>query len=66
MVLELYCRKAVRKTEGRKRERGQPWQCGEKGEAREIRRAREEVKKGESLKSDIFFFVWVKCSVNIS
>jgi hypothetical protein len=28
MVLELYCRKAGRKREGRKRERGQPWPHG--------------------------------------
>ena len=31
MVLELYCRKAGRKREGRKRERGQPWPRGERG-----------------------------------
>jgi hypothetical protein len=35
MVLELYCRKAERKKEGRKRERGQPWPYGERGEGRE-------------------------------
>ena len=34
MVLELYCRKAERKREGRKRERGRPWPHGEKGEGR--------------------------------
>ena len=34
MVLELYCRKAGRKREGRKRERGRPWPCGERGEER--------------------------------
>ena len=50
MVLELYCRKAGGKREGRKRERGQPWPCGERGEGRERRRARAESKKGESLK----------------
>ena len=37
MVLELYCRKAGRKREGRKRERGQPWPLGEKEEGREGR-----------------------------
>jgi hypothetical protein len=31
MVLELYCRKVERKREGRKRERGWPWPCGERG-----------------------------------
>jgi hypothetical protein len=31
MVLELYCRKAGRKGEGRKKERGQPWPHGERG-----------------------------------
>jgi hypothetical protein len=46
MILELYCRKAGRKREGR--ERGQPWPCGEGGRERERRRAREESKKGES------------------
>jgi hypothetical protein len=51
MVLELYCRKAGRKREGRKRERGQPWPCGERGQGRERKRARDESKKGESLKS---------------
>jgi hypothetical protein len=35
MVLELYCRKAGRKRDGRKRERGWPWPCGEMGEGRE-------------------------------
>jgi hypothetical protein len=42
MVLELYCRKAGRKREGR--ERGWPWPCGEreeKGKREERRRARE-------------------------
>ena len=33
MVLELYCRKAGRKREG-KRERDQPWPRGEKGKER--------------------------------
>jgi hypothetical protein len=49
MVLELYCRKAERKREGRKRERGWPWprREGEKGE----REGGLESKKGESLKS---------------
>jgi hypothetical protein len=41
MVLELYCRKAGGKREGRKRERGRPWPRGEMGEGRERRRARE-------------------------
>ena len=39
MVLELYCRKAGRKREDRKRERGWPWPRGE-------RRGREREKKG--------------------
>ena len=52
MVLELYCRKAGRKREGRKRERGQPWPRGEWGEGRERRRAKDESKKGESLKTE--------------
>jgi hypothetical protein len=49
MVLELYCRKAGEKREGRKRERGWPWPCRERG-----RRESEgglESKKGQSLKS---------------
>ena len=50
MVLELYYRKAERKREGRKKERGQPCPCVERGEGRERRRARDESKKGESLK----------------
>jgi hypothetical protein len=37
MVLELYCRNAERKREGRKRERGWPWPRGKKGEGRERR-----------------------------
>jgi hypothetical protein len=37
MVIEFYCRKAGRKREGRKRERGQPWPLGEKEEGREGR-----------------------------
>jgi hypothetical protein len=41
MVLELYCRKAGGRREGRKRERGQPWPRGERGEGRERRRAGE-------------------------
>jgi hypothetical protein len=48
MVLELYCRKAERKREGR--ERGWPWPQGDREEGRERRRGREESKKGESLK----------------
>jgi hypothetical protein len=47
IVLELYCRKAGRKREGRKRERGQPWPRGERGERREREGGLE---KGESLK----------------
>jgi hypothetical protein len=43
MVLELYCRKAGRKREGRKRERGRPWPCKENSEGR--KRARDENKK---------------------
>jgi hypothetical protein len=50
MVLELYCRKAGKKREGKMRERGQSWPHGERGGGREIRRARDESKKGESLK----------------
>jgi hypothetical protein len=46
MVLELYCRKARRKREGRKKERGQPWPHRERGEGR----ARNENKKGERLR----------------
>jgi hypothetical protein len=47
MVLELYCRKAGGKREGRKRERGRSWPCGErKGE----REGGLESKKGERLK----------------
>ena len=48
MVLELYCRKTGRKREGRKRGTGHGhvgW-----GEGGERMRAREENKKGESLK----------------
>ena len=50
MVLELYCR--IKQGEGEKveRERGRPWSHGERGEGRERRRARDERKKGESLK----------------
>ena len=50
MVLDLYCRKAERKREGKKKKRGWPWPRGERGEGRERRRARDESKKGESLK----------------
>jgi hypothetical protein len=48
MALELYCRKAGRKREG-KRERPAmaTWR---EGEGRERRRARDDSKKGESLK----------------
>ena len=48
MVLELYCRKAGRKREG-KRERPAmaTWR---EGEGRQRRRARDDSKKGESLK----------------
>ena len=49
MVLELYCRRAGRKKEGRKRKRVQPWPRGEKGEGRE-REEGLESKKGESLR----------------
>jgi hypothetical protein len=35
MVLELCCRKAERRREGRKRERGWPWPCGGWGRERE-------------------------------
>jgi hypothetical protein len=38
LFLELYCRKAGRKREGRKKERGWPWQRGERGKG-ERRRA---------------------------
>jgi hypothetical protein len=41
MVLELYCRKAGGKREGKKRERDRPWPRGKKGETRERRKARE-------------------------
>jgi hypothetical protein len=52
MVLELYCRKAGRKTEGRKRERGWPWPRGGRGKEREKREGGLErrIRKGESLK----------------
>ena len=59
MVLELYCRKTGGKREGRWRERGQPWPCGERREERERETERqsdrglEESKKGESLKSGL-------------
>jgi hypothetical protein len=55
MVLELYCRKAERKREGRKKERGWlalPIAMWREGEGREKRRARDESKKGESLKRE--------------
>jgi hypothetical protein len=41
MVLELYYKKTGGKREGRKRERGQTWPCGERGKEREGRKARE-------------------------
>jgi hypothetical protein len=53
MVLELYCRKSERKREGRKKERGLAmvtWREGER--ERDRRRARDESKKGESLKRE--------------
>jgi hypothetical protein len=55
VLLELYCRKTERKREGRKKERGRPWPRGERGEGRVRRRAREESKKGESLKSSFTY-----------
>ena len=50
MVLELYCRKAGRKREGRKKERPAMATWREGGRERERRRARDDSKKGESLK----------------
>jgi hypothetical protein len=48
MVLEFYCRKAARRE---KVERGRPAMvCGERGEGRERRRARDETKKGKSIR----------------
>ena len=41
IVLELYCRKAGRKREDRKKERSQPWPGGKRRKERERRRARE-------------------------
>ena len=49
MVLELYCRKPGGKREG-KRERDWPWPCGEREERIGRRRARDENKRGESLR----------------
>jgi hypothetical protein len=46
MILELYCRKAERKREGRKRLAMAMWGEGEKGERKEGL----ESKKGESLR----------------
>ena len=40
MVLELSCRKAEKKREGRKRERGWPWPCGERGEGKVERKSK--------------------------
>jgi hypothetical protein len=48
VVLELYCRKAGRKREGRKRERLAMAMLGGGEGKRERRREREESKKGES------------------
>ena len=54
MVLELYCRKAGARREGRNREAGHGT-CREGGRERERERGREmRVRQGESLKSDIF------------
>ena len=52
VVLELYCRKAGRKREGRKRERLAMAMLGGGEGKRERRREREESKKGESLKRE--------------
>jgi hypothetical protein len=49
MVLELYCRKAERKREGKKRETS--YGHVESGERRRRRRARDENKRGESLRA---------------
>jgi hypothetical protein len=51
MVLELYCRKAGRKREGRKRKTSHG-HVERRGEGRERRMAREESKKSESLKKE--------------
>ena len=50
MALELYSSKAERKREGKKKERGQPQPCGEKGEGRGKRRAKDKNERGESLR----------------
>jgi hypothetical protein len=60
MVLELYCRNAERKREG-KRERPAMamWREG-KGE-RARRGARDESKKGESLRACFLFLIYLFC-----
>jgi hypothetical protein len=54
MVLELYYRKARVKREGRK-ERDQPWPCGEKGKGKRERelegKKSEGLERGKSLES---------------
>ena len=47
-----------RKREGKRKERGMPWLRGETGEGEEGRRARDESKKGESLRES--FTVLIK------
>ena len=49
LVLELYCRKTEKERRYNK-EKGWPWQCGKNREWRKRRRARDERKKGESLR----------------
>jgi hypothetical protein len=51
MVLELYCRKAGGKREG-KRERYWPWSRGEKGERRERRKARVRGREGKRVRGE--------------
>ena len=46
-----------RQGDGKKKERGQPWPRGERGKGRERRRARDESKKGKSLKNYIRVFL---------
>ena len=53
MVLQLHFKKAERKEEGRKRERGWPWPRGDRRDGREREREgglERGVRKGESLK----------------
>jgi hypothetical protein len=61
MVLELYCRKQGEREKGRKRERGWPWPCGERGEGREKRRASDEsqksIKRERRMPSSPFYSV---------